>query len=123
MDAQKASPTGGYRQGSRVVSPLLVLDDPPSLSPAGLGFNPKGRGIEILLEVAGLPGEILDGRYHDCPVCDSLGTFRVWNREAGTVWCVHCLRAESPVDVAAAWANQWSLDTARGMIAHYLAGH
>ena len=50
----------------------------------------RGRWREILHHVGGLPLEILDGRWHDCPKCGGKKTFRFVSNETGEVECRVC---------------------------------
>lgn len=52
----------------------------------------RGRWVEILERVAGIPAGLLDGRHHPCPKCIGRDRFRFLDKEAGAVLCNQCFR-------------------------------
>ena len=50
-----------------------------------------GRWPEILSALTGLPGELFDGEYHQCPKCKK-GLFRLVDAETGACFCTFCFR-------------------------------
>ncbi|MEM8494352.1 MAG: primase-helicase zinc-binding domain-containing protein [Planctomycetota bacterium] len=50
------------------------------------------RWREILTSVAGIPGDLLDGRNHPCPRCGGTDRFRLIDADAGAVFCNQCFR-------------------------------
>ena len=81
----------------------------------------RGREIEILQNVAGIPLELLDGEHHPCPRCGGKDRFRLVDKEAGAVLCNQCFRKKNGDFIAAV---QWALDItfpdALEVIAEYL---
>lgn len=51
----------------------------------------RGREVEILEIVAGIPASHLDGMPHPCPACGGKDRFRLVDPEAGAVYCNQCL--------------------------------
>ena len=69
---------------------------------AGLKAAAHGRTLDILVDVAGLDRELLDGRPHPCPLCDDGDDrFHLINRDDGAVRCNRCF-AEKCGDFIAA---------------------
>jgi len=52
----------------------------------------KGREIEILECVAGIPIDFLDGKHHTCPKCGGKDRFRSFNDGTGGVICNQCFK-------------------------------
>lgn len=53
----------------------------------------RGRAVEVLANVAGIPSEVLDGRHHGCPRCgEGKDRFRLLDANRGAVLCNQCLR-------------------------------
>lgn len=58
---------------------------------ADLKAAAKGREVEILVSVAGIPQELLDGRPHACPKCQGgVDRFRLLDAKTGAVRCNQC---------------------------------
>lgn len=55
----------------------------------------RGREVELLEQVAGLPTGSLDGKHHPCPSCGGVDRFRLLDHEAGAVYCSHCFREKN----------------------------
>src|SRR5262245_33029533 len=50
----------------------------------------SSRWLEILASVAGIPGELLDGKGHPCPKCGGTDRFSLIDETAGAVLCRKC---------------------------------
>ena len=50
----------------------------------------RGRELEILEHVVGIPAELLDGKHHLCPICGGKDRFRMIDAGAGAVLCNQC---------------------------------
>jgi P4 family phage/plasmid primase-like protien len=50
----------------------------------------RGRAVDILSRLGGLPSAILDGRHHPCPKCGGTDRFRLLDTEAGAIFCNQC---------------------------------
>jgi hypothetical protein len=66
----------------------------------------RGREVEILHRVGGIPQEILDGKHHPCPKCGGKDRFRLIDAKVGAVFCNNCLNKKNGDFLA---ALQWSL--------------
>ncbi|NQT12070.1 MAG: hypothetical protein HQ582_04950, partial [Planctomycetes bacterium] len=49
-----------------------------------------GREIDILVEVAGIDRDLLDGKHHPCPLCGGSDRLRLVDRGAGALRCNVC---------------------------------
>jgi hypothetical protein len=47
----------------------------------------RGRAVDVLENVAGIPRELLDGRHHGCPKCGGDDRFRLIDSDQGAVLC------------------------------------
>ena len=63
-------------------------DDPISI----LKEEVRGREVDILRDVAGIPSDVLDGKHHPCPKCGGKDRFRMIDAEAGAVYCNQCFK-------------------------------
>jgi hypothetical protein len=50
----------------------------------------RGREIEVLLNVANIPEDLLDGKGHPCPWCNGSDRFSLMCRDRGAVICRRC---------------------------------
>lgn len=66
-----------------------------------------GRWREVLTSVAGIPGDLLDGRNHPCPKCGGTDRFRLIDADAGAAFCNQCFRERNGDGIAAVG---WMLD-------------
>lgn len=64
----------------------------------------RGRAVEVL-EAAGIPRDLLDGKHHPCPKCGGTDRFRLIDASVGAVLCNVCF-AKQNGDILA--AVQWS---------------
>ncbi len=64
----------------------------------------KGRTVDILVDVAGIPRELLDGKHHPCPNCGGVNRFRLVDEAAGAVRCNQCFTEKCGDFIA---ASQW----------------
>ena len=62
----------------------------------------RGRAVDVLENVAGIPRELLDGRHHGCPKCpDGKDRFRLIDADQGAVLCNQCFREKNGDAIAA----------------------
>lgn len=61
----------------------------------------RGRELEILRDVAGIPDSYLDGKHHPCPKCGGKDRFRLIDKEAGAVICNQCFKEANGDFIAA----------------------
>ena len=71
---------------------------------AELKATANGRAVDILVDVAGISRELVDGKPHSCPKCGGKDRFRMVDKTAGAVRCNQCF-AEKCGDFIA--AVQW----------------
>lgn len=64
----------------------------------------RGREIDVLVDVGGIPRELLDGLHHPCPKCGGKDRFRLVDAQAGAVRCNQCFPTECGDFIA---AIQW----------------
>ena len=89
-------------------------------------FRGLHREREILLNVANLPAEILDGRHHPCPkqcAPDAGGKdrFRLIDEKTGAVYCNQCFNTGNGDYISAVqWARDVDFNGALDLIADYL---
>jgi P4 family phage/plasmid primase-like protien len=80
-----------------------------------------GRWIDVLVDVAGIPRELLDGQHHPCPRCGGTDRFRLIDEEAGAVLCNQCFNTKNGDGISAVmWMLGCSFQEARDRIASYL---
>jgi 5S rRNA maturation endonuclease (ribonuclease M5) len=80
-----------------------------------------GRELEILRSVAGIDGELLDGKHHHCPLCGGKDRFRLIDEKAGAVFCNQCFRENNGDFIdAVRWMCGCQFHEAITMIAEYL---
>src|SRR5687768_9455634 len=80
----------------------------------------QGRGAEILVALAGLPRESLDGRHHPCPKCGGTDRFR-FEPVKEFVVCNKCFHTRNGDVIAALqWANGWDFRTTLDSLSSYL---
>ncbi len=81
----------------------------------------SGRVIDVLVNVAGINAELLDGKGHPCPKCGGTDRFSIVDADAGAVHCRHCFFAKNG-DVLAAicWSRNVTLPEAIRLTAEYL---
>ena len=78
---------------------------PSRIEAADVKAAAKGRTVDILVDVAGIPRELLDGKPHPCPKCqDGVDRFRLVDAQAGAVRCNQCFAKECGDFIA---AIQW----------------
>lgn len=81
----------------------------------------RGRWLELLSELGGLPYELLDGQHHPCPRCGGTDRFRLIDPEAGAVLCNQCFREDNGDGIAAiAWLRDWPFKEALDRVAERL---
>ena len=82
----------------------------------------KGREIEILKNVAGIPEELLNNKKeHPCPKCNGNTRFRLINAEAGAVRCNWCFEEKCGDFIAAVqWMRECNFAEALLLIDEYL---
>ena len=80
-----------------------------------------GRWREILVAVAGIPIEKLDGKGHPCPACGGTDRFALIDEAAGAVLCRKCFAKQNGDGLAAvAWMLGCDFPAAFRMVAAYL---
>src|SRR5262245_54458873 len=80
-----------------------------------------GRWPEILIAVAGIPAELLDGRHHPCPKCGGKDRFRLIDAAAGALYCNQCFRSGNGDGLAAVrWARGIDFPSAKREVTSYL---
>ena len=81
----------------------------------------NGRMIDVLVDVAGINRDLLDGKHHPCPKCGGQDRFRLVDVAAGAVRCNACF-AEKCGDFIAAiqWMTDQSFPIALRIAAEYL---
>ncbi len=64
----------------------------PRIDVADVKAAAAGRELEVLVQVAGIPSEYLDGKPHPCPnpQCGGTDRFRLLDAKAGAVRCNQC---------------------------------
>src|SRR5688500_15114837 len=85
----------------------------------------KGRAIgrwrEILINVAGIPAELLDSREHPCFKCGGTTRLRLLDEEAGAIRCSHCFAEKCGDGIAAVgWARGVDFKESLRLIGDYL---
>jgi len=81
-----------------------------------------GRELEILRNVCGIDGELLDGKHHACPKCGGFDRFRCMaERDGKPLWCNNCFH-ENNGDVISAvqWMRDCDFSEALRLIGDYL---
>jgi hypothetical protein len=61
----------------------------------------RGREVDVLVHVGGIPAEKLDGKHHPCPSCGGEDRFSLVNHERGAVLCRHCFSEKNGDFIAA----------------------
>ncbi|MFH1924154.1 MAG: primase-helicase zinc-binding domain-containing protein, partial [Planctomycetota bacterium] len=61
----------------------------------------RGRAVDVLEHVAGIPRDVLDGRHHPCPLCGGKDRFRLIDAEVGAVYCNNCFDSKNGDALAA----------------------
>jgi putative DNA primase/helicase len=80
-----------------------------------------GRELDILVDVAQLDREVLDGKHHPCPQCEGTDRFRLVDVEAGAVRCNACFATKCGDFIAAVgWAQGWTFPESIKAVAEYL---
>jgi P4 family phage/plasmid primase-like protien len=80
-----------------------------------------GRWPEILVSVAGIPADWLDGRHHPCPQCGGKDRFRLLASSTGGCFCNQCFRTKNGDGFAAIqWASGVDFVAAVHAVADYL---
>ena len=80
-----------------------------------------GRSIDILTIVAGIPGDLLDGKHHPCPKCGGKDRFRLIDAGSGAVLCNQCFAKRNGDFLAAVkWMCNCDFPTALRKVADYL---
>ena len=81
----------------------------------------KGRAVDILRDVAGIPADILDGDHHPCPKCGGKDRFRLIDRDRGAVYCNQCFNRKNGDFLAAVmWFKEITFPETLGQVAEYL---
>lgn len=78
----------GAKRDTSLAMAREVSDDPISI----LKEEVRGREVDILRDVAGIPSDVLDGKHHPCPKCGGKDRFRMIDAESGAVYCNQCFR-------------------------------
>ena len=68
----------------------------------------RGRWLEILTALGGIPAEVLDGHHHPCPRCGGVDRFRAFDdfAETGGVFCNQCHAEQNEDGISTLrWAN------------------
>lgn len=66
----------------------------------------RGRWMEILPAITGIPAASLDGRHHPCPKCGGKDRFRMIDPDRGAVLCNQCFNSGNGDGFAAVgWMN------------------
>lgn len=69
----------------------------------------RGQWVNILILLASLRREILDGRHHPCPKCGGKDRFRMVDKQNGALFCNQCFNSQNGDGIAAlCWLNGWS---------------
>lgn len=80
-----------------------------------------GRWVELLVEVAGIPREHLDGQHHPCFRCGGDDRFRLVDEDAGAVLCNQCFHEKNGDGLSAVmWARGCSFPDALALLADRL---
>jgi len=80
-----------------------------------------GRWPEILVSVAEIPADWLDGRHHPCPQCGGKDRFRLLASSTGGCFCNQCFRTKNGDGFAAIqWASGVDFVAAVHAVADYL---
>lgn len=88
---------------------------------ANLKQSARGRELEILERVAGIPRELLDKRGHACPKCGGTDRFSLIDAQAGAVMCRKCFATGNGDFLAAVmWACGVDFNVACRRVAKYL---
>lgn len=81
----------------------------------------RGRWLDILSSLGGLPQDVLDGQHHPCPRCGGTDRFRLVDAEQGAVLCNQCFHERNGDGISALeWARGWSFPEALHHVAEYL---
>ncbi len=81
----------------------------------------RGRELEILENVAGIPRDKLDKRGHACPKCGGSDRFSLIDADAGAVLCRKCFSSGNGDFLAAVqWALEVNFNEACRRVAKYL---
>ena len=85
-----------------------------------------GHEIEIVRDVARVPGDLLDGKIHRCPKCKCAESFRLTDPEKGAVYCDYCTSDDNDENgdfiTAVLWRNSWDFLKTLDLIEQYLNG-
>lgn len=78
------------------------------------------RWMDILVDIAGVPREHLDGHHHPCPKCGGKDRFRLIDQKAGAVLCNQCFDRSNGDGIAAVqWARGCDFNEAIRLICDY----
>jgi len=81
----------------------------------------RGKAIDILVDVAGIPRDLLDNKPHACPKCGGVDRFRLVDAEAGAVRCNQCFTEHCGDFIAAVqWARGQTFVDSLHSVASYL---
>ncbi len=81
----------------------------------------QGRELEMLVELAGIPADLLDGKHHPCPKCEGVDRFRLVYQDTGGVMCNRCFREGNRDWLAAVqWMDESTFPDAVQKAAAYL---
>lgn len=82
----------------------------------------RGQWINILVDVAGIPRDRLDGKHHACPLCNQgVDCFRLVDEDAGAVFCNKCFSSRNGDGIAAVMkATNTEFPAALALIANRL---
>jgi hypothetical protein len=64
-----------------------------SLNVAAVKEAATGRELDLLVNVAGIPRDLLDGKRHPCPRCGGTDRFRLIDAPKGAVYCNQCFHS------------------------------
>ena len=97
---------------------------PPRASAEDVKAAAAGRWKEILTNVAGIDGAILDGRGYPCPRCGGDDRFALVDESAGAVICRHCFSERNGDGLAAVgWSLDLDFPASVNRVAEYLGLH
>ena len=83
----------------------------------------RGRWLEILTSLGGVPADLLDGKHHPCPKCGGTDRFRAFDdfQETGGVYCNQCHAEKNSDGISTLqWATGADFRVVLKMLAEYL---
>lgn len=78
------------------------------------------RWVDLLVDVGGIPHDVLDGKHHPCPKCGGEDRFRLLDAATGAVLCNQCFREKNGDGIAAiGWMRGWGFrETVNSLVTH-----